>query len=185
MDNLEWTAGFGNRYGIVGGAPPAGALPSTVSVALEEVSVRDVFRAIAAAINVPVTVEGNVDRPPLTVKLRTRPRRPCSITCVRTPGARGSSTAPRCACDSRRPDEVCGYNPRFPQAPRSTCLQTFPSGGSARSSSSPPPPASDVWASASAHPRRAAPNDIAPRDRHGVRLWLQLPRTSKFFVSTD
>lgn len=41
-----------------GGAPPAGALPSTVSVALEEVSVRDVFRAIGAAINVPVTVEG-------------------------------------------------------------------------------------------------------------------------------
>jgi hypothetical protein len=52
----------------VAGAPPAGGLPSTVSVALEEVSVRDVFRAIGAAINVPVTVEGNVDRPPLTVK---------------------------------------------------------------------------------------------------------------------
>lgn len=50
-----------------------GRLPSTVSVALEEVSVRDVFRAIAAAINVPVTVEGNVDRPPLTVKFTNSP----------------------------------------------------------------------------------------------------------------
>jgi hypothetical protein len=57
----------------VGGARAAGALPSTVSIALEDVSVRDVFRAIGAAINVPVTVEGNVDRPPLTVKFTNSP----------------------------------------------------------------------------------------------------------------
>lgn len=50
-------------------APPGGSsLPPMVSIAVEEVSVRDVFRAIGAAINVPVVIEGNVERPPLTVK---------------------------------------------------------------------------------------------------------------------
>lgn len=55
------------------GSPAAGGLPSTVSIALEQVPVRDVFRAIAAAINVPVTVEGNVERPPVTVKFTNSP----------------------------------------------------------------------------------------------------------------
>lgn len=61
------------RLEAVAGAPPAAALPSTMSIALEDVSVRDVFRAIGAAISVPVTVDGNVDRPPLTVKFTNSP----------------------------------------------------------------------------------------------------------------
>jgi uncharacterized protein (DUF1684 family) len=56
------------KVSATGQAAPANGLPPTVSIALEEVSVRDVFRAIGAAINVPVTIEGNVERPPLTVK---------------------------------------------------------------------------------------------------------------------
>jgi hypothetical protein len=48
-------------------------LPATLSIELEQVSVRDVFRAIGAALNVPVTVEGQVDRPPLTVKFNNAP----------------------------------------------------------------------------------------------------------------
>ena len=56
------------RLEAVAAAPTARGLPPTVSVALEEVSVRDVFRAIGAAIDVPVTMEGKVERPPVTIK---------------------------------------------------------------------------------------------------------------------
>lgn len=56
------------KVAATGGPQVAHSLPPTVSVALEEVSVRDVFRAIGAAINVPVTIEGNVERPPVTLK---------------------------------------------------------------------------------------------------------------------
>jgi hypothetical protein len=61
------------RLEAVAAAPAARGLPPTVSIAVEEVSVRDVFRAIGAAINVPVTVEGNVERPPATVKFTNSP----------------------------------------------------------------------------------------------------------------
>ena len=49
-------------------AGTAGQLPPTVSIAVEGVSVPEFFRAIGAAINVPVTVEGHVEKPPVTVK---------------------------------------------------------------------------------------------------------------------
>lgn len=45
----------------------AGQLPPTVSITANDMSVTEFFRAIGAAINVPVTVEGQVERPPLTV----------------------------------------------------------------------------------------------------------------------
>ena len=45
-----------------------GTLPPIVSIALEEVAVPDVFRAIGAAIGIEVVIEGQPQRPPLTVK---------------------------------------------------------------------------------------------------------------------
>ena len=50
------------------GTPAASGLPPLVSVALDEVAVPDVFRAIGAAVGVPVVIEGGVERPPVTVK---------------------------------------------------------------------------------------------------------------------
>jgi type II secretory pathway component GspD/PulD (secretin) len=50
------------------GRTTATGLPPMVSIALEEVPVQDVFRAIGAAINVPVVIEGHIERPPVTVK---------------------------------------------------------------------------------------------------------------------
>ena len=45
-----------------------GTLPPIVSIALEDVAAPDVFRAIGAAIGVEVVIEGQAQRPPLTVK---------------------------------------------------------------------------------------------------------------------
>jgi hypothetical protein len=56
------------KLASAGASNAAGQLPPTVSIEVNDVPVREVFRAIAAAINVPVTVEGNVERPPVTVK---------------------------------------------------------------------------------------------------------------------
>jgi hypothetical protein len=56
-----------------GGNESMSALPATVSIALDEVPVRDFFHAIGAAINVPVTIEGSPDRPPLTAKFTNAP----------------------------------------------------------------------------------------------------------------
>lgn len=50
------------------GTPAASGLPPLVSLALDEVAVPDVFRAIGAAVGVAVVIEGRLERPPLTVK---------------------------------------------------------------------------------------------------------------------
>lgn len=50
------------------GASVASGLPPVVSLSLEAVAVPDVFRALGAAIGVPVVIEGRVERPPVTVK---------------------------------------------------------------------------------------------------------------------
>ena len=50
------------------GTPAASGLPPLVSVALDQVAVPDVFRAIGAAVGVAVVIEGRVERPPVTVK---------------------------------------------------------------------------------------------------------------------
>ena len=55
------------------GTPAASGLPPLVSVALEEVAVPDVFRAIGAAVGVGVVIEGRSERPPMTVKFTKAP----------------------------------------------------------------------------------------------------------------
>ena len=50
------------------GTPAASGLPPLVSVALDEVAVPEVFRAIGAAVGVAVVIEGRIERPPVTVK---------------------------------------------------------------------------------------------------------------------
>ena len=55
------------------GTPAASGLPPLVSVALEEVAVPEVFRAIGAAVGVEVVVEGKIQRPPVTVKFTNSP----------------------------------------------------------------------------------------------------------------
>jgi len=50
------------------GKSAASGLPPLVSVALDQVAVPDVFRAIGAAVGVAVVIEGGVERPPVTVK---------------------------------------------------------------------------------------------------------------------
>lgn len=50
------------------GTSAAGELPPMVSLALDEVAVPDVFRAIGAAVGVTVVIEGRAERPPVTVK---------------------------------------------------------------------------------------------------------------------
>ena len=47
--------------------------PPLVSLALDEVAVPDVFRAIGAAVGVAVVIEGRVERPPVTVKFTNAP----------------------------------------------------------------------------------------------------------------
>lgn len=49
------------------GTSAASGLPPLISIALDEVAVPDVFRAIGAAVEVAVVVEGRVARPPMTV----------------------------------------------------------------------------------------------------------------------
>jgi hypothetical protein len=56
------------KVAAAGSLKTAATLPATVSIELEQVPVPDVFRALGAAINVLVTIEGTVDRPPITVK---------------------------------------------------------------------------------------------------------------------
>jgi hypothetical protein len=55
------------------GMPAATGLPPLVSVALEEVAVPDVFRAIGAAVGIGVVIEGRSGRPPMTVKFTKAP----------------------------------------------------------------------------------------------------------------
>jgi hypothetical protein len=50
------------------GTSAASSLPPLVSLALEEVAVADVFRALGAAVGVQVVIEGRIERPPVTVK---------------------------------------------------------------------------------------------------------------------
>ena len=50
------------------GTSAASGLPPLVSLALDEVAVPDVFRAIGTAVEVTVVIEGRADRPPVTVK---------------------------------------------------------------------------------------------------------------------
>jgi len=50
------------------GTSAASGLPPLVSVALDQVAVPEVFRAIGAAVGVAVVIEGRVERPPVTVK---------------------------------------------------------------------------------------------------------------------
>ena len=50
------------------GTPAASGLPPLVSVALDQVAVPEVFRAIGAAVGVGVAIEGRAERPPVTVK---------------------------------------------------------------------------------------------------------------------
>ena len=50
------------------GTPAVSGLPPLVSLALDEVAVPDVFRAIGAAVGVAVVIEGEVERPPVTVQ---------------------------------------------------------------------------------------------------------------------
>jgi hypothetical protein len=50
------------------GASPASGLPPVVSVALDQVPVPDVFHAIGAAVGVALVIEGQIERPPVTVK---------------------------------------------------------------------------------------------------------------------
>ena len=86
------------------GTSAATGLPPLVSLALDEVAVPDVFRAIGAAVGVAVVIEGSVERPPVTVKFTTRRPAPSSTICARTQAARGNTTTDRvsCASDSRR-----------------------------------------------------------------------------------
>jgi hypothetical protein len=56
------------KVAAAGSLKTAPTLPATVSIELEQVPVPDVFRALGAAINVPLTIEGTVERPPMTVK---------------------------------------------------------------------------------------------------------------------
>jgi hypothetical protein len=46
---------------------PAAGLPPTVSLAVKDVSVAGVFRALGAALGIAVRIEGQADRPPATV----------------------------------------------------------------------------------------------------------------------
>ena len=46
---------------------PGSGLPPTVSIALKDVAVPDVFRALGTALGIAVRIEGQVDRPPATV----------------------------------------------------------------------------------------------------------------------
>ena len=50
------------------GTSVASGLPPLVSLALDEVAMSDVFRAIGAAVGIVVVMEGRVERPPVTVK---------------------------------------------------------------------------------------------------------------------
>jgi hypothetical protein len=52
------------------GTPAASGLPALVSIALDEVAVPDVFRAIGAAVGVAVVIDGRAERPPVTVNFR-------------------------------------------------------------------------------------------------------------------
>ena len=51
-----------------GTANTTAQLPPTISIEADQVAVKEVFRAIGAVLGVPVTVEGSVEAPPLTVK---------------------------------------------------------------------------------------------------------------------
>ena len=55
------------KVGATATATPGG-LPSTVSLALDQVPPSEVFRALGAALGVAVLIEGPVDRPPASVK---------------------------------------------------------------------------------------------------------------------
>jgi hypothetical protein len=59
----------GTTITVTSSGPSASSgLPPLVSVALDEVAVSDVFRAIGAAVGVPVVIEGQVERPAVSVK---------------------------------------------------------------------------------------------------------------------
>jgi uncharacterized protein (DUF2126 family) len=55
------------RIVLASAGVPAGELPPTVSLSLEQVPVPDVFRALGAALGVAVIVEGRSERPPASV----------------------------------------------------------------------------------------------------------------------